>query len=134
MPRKKRSPPPTPDEAWQRLVGTWVYRSAGGNSVSVSRYRFTPDRRIIMSSELTGGIMPGPMTDERTMEVTAVAVQEHFILLTVGQDPFGGDAVMTVRFNSSGRLVVEDGPPHKRCQPDAGIDAEPGAAADGGGR
>jgi hypothetical protein len=114
MPRKDNSPPLTPDEAWQRLVGTWVYRLAGGNSVSVSRYRFTPDRRIIFSTELTGGIMPGQMTNELTIDVTAVAVEEESIYLTVGRDPFGGDAVMTVRFKAVGRLVVEDGPPHTR--------------------
>jgi hypothetical protein len=114
MPHKDGSPPLTPDAAWQRLVGTWVYRLAGGNSVSISRYEFTSDRRLVMSSELTGGIMQGTTTDERSTEVTAVAVRGRSVLLTVGRDPFGGEAVMTVRFDAAGRLVVEDGPPHTR--------------------
>ena len=99
----------TPDDAWQRLVGAWSYTFKATNSLSVMRLQFTPDRQLIRSNSLTGGVLPLPMTNETTTDVTKVAVKQDAILLTLGPSPFGrAGAVMTLRFAAADQIVMED--------------------------
>ena len=109
MARPKKPPPQTSEEAWQRLVGTWSFTVASGNSRSVTRYRFTSDRKMIFSSSLTGGLLPGPLTSEIPSDVTAVALQGDEILLTIGDSHRGRpQSAMTLRFAADNQIVVED--------------------------
>jgi hypothetical protein len=107
-------PPRSADEAWQLLVGTWSYIVATGNSRSVSSVGFTPDRKMIRKSSLTGGVMPVPITNERTSVVSGVAVKDGAILLTMGRNALGFDGVMTIRLLTRDQLQIEDGPAYTR--------------------
>jgi hypothetical protein len=105
----------TPDDAWQRLVGTWSYTVAATNSVTVMRLRFTPDRKLVRSSSLTGGVLPMPMTNETTTDVINVAIKENAILVTLGAGPMGrAGAVLTLRFAAANQIALEDGPTYTR--------------------
>lgn len=100
----------TPDDAWQRLVGKWSYSFKSANSLSVMRLHFTPDRKLIRSSSLTGGVLPMPMTNETTTDVTNVAIRRDAILLTLGASRFGhAGAVLTLRLAAGNQLVLEEG-------------------------
>jgi len=107
----------TPEAAWQQLQGIWVHRvgdrSIAGSSWVESWHWFTPDSRWLWVNLLAGGIIPGIQRNEWITEITDVAIQGEEILLTLGRksDPQaqpGG--VMTVRFRSADRLIIEDGP------------------------
>ena len=109
------APALTSDDAWQRLVGTWNYTVTSPNSRSVMRLRFTPDRKMIRSNSLSGGVLPVPMTSETTTDVTQVSVKKEDVLLTLGPNPFGGPGgVMTVRFAAANQIHIEDGPTYTR--------------------
>src|SRR6266446_6481822 len=115
--------PTTSDEAWQHLLGTWTFTLGGGHSVSVSKLTFTPDRKLIMSSLLTGGVLPIPMTNERTEEVAAIEVKENRVLLTLKPHPQWplrrNDVPMTLFLMGQDRINVEgEGPVHTREKAD----------------
>lgn len=107
--------PGSADEAWRLLVGSWKCSVGTGNSKSVSTFQFTPDRKMIRMSSLGGGVLPFPITNERTTDVTAVSVEGDRILLALGPTPFGRPGgVMTVRLLAPDQLLIEDGPVHTR--------------------
>ncbi len=109
--------PRTPEEAWQRLVGKWIYSFQATNSASVMRLTFLPDRKLIRSSSVSGGVLPMPMTNETTSDVASVAVKKDAVLVTLGasSNPLarrGG--VMTLRFTADNQITLEDGPTFTR--------------------
>jgi hypothetical protein len=112
--------PQSAADAWGLLVGEWSYTLGTGNSASVSSFRFTAERKMIRSSSLSGGVLPFAITNERTTEVTDVAVKGNAILLTLGDTLMNGrplgrpGGVMTVRLLASDQLLVEDGPVYLR--------------------
>ena len=108
----KHSPPAlAPDEAWQRLVGTWIYRFEATNSLSEMRLHFTPDRKLVRTNSVSGGVLPMPMINETTTEVTNVAVKNDAILLTLGPSTFGrGGGVVSIRFPAANQIMLEGGP------------------------
>src|SRR5262245_4187120 len=110
MQTKKPPPPPkTPEEAWQRLIGTWTYTVKSSNSKSVARYRFTPDRKLIFSSWLMGGVLPAPETSEMPSDVTAVAIDGNDILITATAGRIGRPgSPMRLRFVAENQIEVED--------------------------
>jgi hypothetical protein len=100
----------TPDEAWERLIGEWTYTFTATNSVSVMRLHFTPDRKLIRSNSLSGGVLPMPMTNESTVDVTHVAVKRDAIVLTLGRNAFGrAGGVLTLRFLAANQVATEEG-------------------------
>jgi hypothetical protein len=104
-----------PDEAWERLVGTWVCRFEATNSVSERRLRFTPSRKLVRSNSLSGGVLPMPMTNETTSEVLNVSVKKDAILLTMGTSTMGrGGGMLTLRFVAANQIVIEDGSTYTR--------------------
>jgi hypothetical protein len=109
--------PRTPEEAWQRLVGKWVYSFQATNSTSVMRLTFLPDRKLIRSSSVSGGVMPMPMTNETTSEVASVAMKKDAVLVTLGasSNPLarpGG--VLALRFTAANQITIEDGVTYTR--------------------
>lgn len=122
MGRKSNPPALTPEEAWQRLLGEWVYRlDAPGGSWTESRMRFTPDRRWVRTNSLAGGVLPGVQRTERTTDVVRVSADGDAVLVTLGANPFGpSGGTMTVRFPTADQLVIEDGPVYTRVAAPAG--------------
>jgi hypothetical protein len=109
--------PRTPDDAWQMLLGAWSSELGTPNSKSVSTFRFTADRKMIRTSALTGGVLPFPITNERTTEIAGVEVKGDRILLTLGQSSVGRPGgVMTVKLLAADQLLIEDGPVHMRVK------------------
>lgn len=105
----------TPDNAWQRLVGTWSYAFQATNSLSAMRLEFTADRKLIRSTSLTGGVMPMPMINKTVTDVTMVAINQDAILLTLGPSPIGrGGGMLTIRFTDANRIELENGPTFTR--------------------
>lgn len=103
------------DEVWQRLQGTWIYCFQAANSQSVMKLQFTPDRRMVRSSSLSGGVLPLPMTNQTVTPVTSVAANADAIRLTLGPSQFGrAGGVMSVRFVSDNQIAIEDGPTYTR--------------------
>ena len=112
--------PRSTEDAWRLLVGSWSCAIGTANSKSVSTFRFTPDRKMIRCSSLSGGVLPFAMTNERSTDVTEVAVKGDAILLTLGATLMNGNplgrpgGVMTVRLLTPDQLLIEDGPVHTR--------------------
>ena len=107
--QKPPPPPKTPEEAWQRLVGTWTYTLNSSNSKSVTRYRFTPDRKLIFSLWLMGGVLPAPETSEMSSDVTAVTIDGNDILITATAGRSGRPgSPMRLRIVAANQIEVED--------------------------
>jgi hypothetical protein len=105
----------TPDEAWQRIAGTWTYSFQATNSLSVMKLQFTPDRKMIRSSSLSGGVLPMPMTSETATPVTKVAVTSDAIQLTLGSNQFGrAGTIVKFRFIADNQIAMEDGVTYTR--------------------
>ena len=105
----------TPDDAWQRLVGKWRYSFQATNSLSVMELHFTSDRKLIRSNSLTGGVLPMPMTNRTTTDVTCIATKKDAIVLTLGASPMGrAGAVLTLRFAAANQIRIDDGPTYTR--------------------
>jgi hypothetical protein len=105
----------TPDEAWQRIAGTWTYSLQATNSQSLMKLHFTPDRRMIRSNSLSGGVLPMPMTSETSTPVAKVAVKSDAIQLTLGPNQFGrAGIVVTFRFIAENQIAMDDGVTYTR--------------------
>jgi hypothetical protein len=75
------------------------------------RLSFTPDRKLVRTNSLSGGVLPMPMINETTTEVNKVAVRGDAILLTLGATTFGrGGGVVSIRFPEENKIMLEDGP------------------------
>jgi hypothetical protein len=108
-------PPRSADHAWQLLIGSWTATLGTGNSKSISTFRFTIDRKMNRTSFHSAGVMPFPITNERTTEINGVTVKGSNILLTLGATTLGRPGgVMTVRLLAADQLLIEEGPVHTR--------------------